>query len=225
MIKNYATYSKESLMDDRYEIYHDRGLPMIFIGDTFHNNTLVKCFAHKRLARLVSLEFALDQPDSWYYAHQFMAVVTTASFKHTLKESLEHRPVQWFSVVSKTTVINNDVMIGYNTLINNYNVIYDDAIIGNHATVTNHCNISHDVKIEDLCHVSPYAYLCFTDLGTGSCMGLRSSMPGKPHARIKIASWTNILMDSRITKSISVSGTYYGNRKINGETSLDTKIL
>lgn len=212
-------------MNAQYQIYHDLGLPIVLIGDTFHNHTLEKLLADTRSVQRVSLEHALHQSDQWYQDHQFMAVVTTASFKQKLKQSLENRPVRWFSVVSKNTLINSGVQVGFNTLINHFNVIYDDAIIGDHVTLTNFCQISHDVKIGDLCHVSPYGYLCFTSLGKGSCVGLRSSFPGKPDALINVAPWTNIHMDSRVTRSIHTSGTYYGNKKINDQCSLDIKLL
>jgi len=208
-----------------YDILHDRGLPMVFVGDTFHNHTLYSHFRDRRSCEHISLEQAMERDDAWFGRPQIMAVVTNVSFKKTLAEALGSRPVQWFSVVSTNTVLHHSVRVGENTLINSYNVFYDDCVIGDHCTITNYVMLSHEVTVGDMCHISPFTYLCFTDLGQGTVVGIRASFPGKPQTPISVCDWTNVLMDSRITQSIIEPGTYYGNRRSDEKTSLEAKIL
>ena len=208
-----------------YDILHDRGLPMVFVGDTFHNHTLYSYFRDRRPCEHISLEQAMERDDAWFQQHQIMAVVTNVSFKKTLGEALGARPVQWFSVVSTNTVLHHSVSVGVNTLINSYNVFYDDCVIGSHCTLTNYVMLSHNVVVGDMCHVGPFTYLCFAELKQGVVLGLRSSLPGKPNNVITVAPWTNIMMESRLTQSIDESGTYFGNRCVNKNTSLIEKIL
>lgn len=208
-----------------YEILHDHGLPMVFVGDTFHNHSLYNYFKNVRSCHHIRLEEAMEQDDDWFHSHQLMAIVTDVKFKKILAESLESRPVKWFSAVGKNNVLYHGIRIGVNTLINHFNVLYDDTVIGDHCTITNHLAVSHDVRIGDFCHVSPFSYLCFTTLGKGCVVGVRSSFPGKPTCPITVADWTNVLMDSRVTKSLEISATYSGNRVFDESTSLTKKIL
>lgn len=212
-------------MNLEYQILHDRSLPMAFVGDTFHNHTLYDYFQSRRPCEHISLEQALERDDDWYHNTQIMAVVTNVSFKKTLAQSLGARPVQWFSVVSTNTMLHHRIKIGMNTLINSYNVFYDDCRIGDHCTLTNYVMLSHEVVVGDMCHISPFTYLCYTELKSGVVVGIRSSFPGRPNDPLVIAPWTNVLMESRLTRSIIESGTYAGNRKVNDESSLDAKIF
>jgi len=212
-------------MDIEYNILHDKSLPMVFVGDTLHNHSLYKYFKNQRSCQHLRLEDVMEYDDDWFARHQVMAVVTNVIFKKTLADTLGARPVQWFSACSRYTILHQNLKIGYNTLINSYNVFYDDCKIGNHCTITNHVMLSHQVTVGDMCHISPFTYVCFTELQQGVILGVRSSCPGKPHNPIVIAPWSNILMESRITRSLTESGTYAGNRKYNDERSLDVKIL
>lgn len=208
-----------------YEILHDLGRPLCFIGDTWHNHTQHRYWSGFRPSELVSLEYAVAQASNWWSQRQFMCAVTNVAFKKQVAEAVTVHGPAWFSVIEQSTDICHDVEIGRNTLINFQNVIYDGTNIGDHVTLTNFLMLSHKVKIQDMCHVSPYSYLCFTTLLPGVCVGLRSSFPGKPDAKIEIAAWSNFLMDSRTTQSIELAGTYFGTRRQSNNTSLDRKIL
>lgn len=208
-----------------YLLLHSDDRPLCFIGDTFHNHALYHHFKDQRLCKMSSLEEVETQSQHWIDDHQFMCAVTNVSFKKTVADRLANKTISWFSACSDTTVLQHGVAIGRNTLINHFNVVYADAKIGDHVTISNYVQISHDVVVGDYCHISPYCYFCFTELGKGVCVGLRSSFPGKPGKTIHIDDWTNFYMESRITESVSPSGTYSGNRLINRNTSLDTKIL
>lgn len=204
-----------------YDILHDRGLPMVFVGDTFHNHTLYSYFRQRRSCQNLSLEEVMQRDDAWFQQHQIMAVVTNVSFKCTLNQILGSRPTQWFSVISTNSVLHHDIRVGKNTLINNHNVFYDHCQIGDHCTITNHVMLSHKVSVDDMCHVSPFSYLCFTKLNQGVVVGLRASFIGEPRRVISVAPWTNVLMDSRVSRDITASGTYYGHRLKDPRSSLD----
>ena len=204
---------------------HDLDRKLCFIGDTWQNHTQHQYWSQSRCSALVSLEYAVAQESDWWAERQFMCAVTNVAFKKQVVNAVAARNPDWFSVIENSSEICRDVQIGKNTLINFHNVLYDGTEIGNHVTLTNFLMLSHDVKIKDMCHISPYSYLCFTDLQQGVCVGLRSSFPGKPHESISVAAWSNLAMDSRVTRSITEPGTYYGNRKLNNLSSLDIKIL
>lgn len=208
-----------------YQLLHSDDRTLCFIGDTFHNHALYHHFKNQRECKLVMLEDVEVQSQAWIDQHQFMCAVTNVSFKKTVADRLANKNISWFSACSDTSVIHHNVKIGYNTLINHFNVVYADAVIGNNVTISNYVQISHDVVIGDFSHVSPYCYLCFTHLGNGTCVGLKSSFPGKPSRLIVVPEWTNFYMDSRVTKSIAVAGTYSGSRMVDPATSLDIKIL
>ena len=208
-----------------YNILHDQQRILTFVGNTYHNNNLYNSFKTIRPCEKVTLEDAQNQNKDWYQQRQFMCAVTNIAFKNLVVETLNKHHVEWFSVVHSTNCIQDNVVIGKNTLVNYHNVISEDASIGDHVTISNFCTLSHEVTIGNMCHLSPYVYLCFTNLSKGVCVGLKSSFPGKPTLPITVTEWTNILMESRITKSLPEPGTYAGNRCINSETSLETKIL
>jgi len=208
-----------------YRILYDLDRRLCFIGDTWHNHTQHRYWSQFRPSELVSLEHALVQSPDWWQQRQFMCAVTNVAFKKQVVDAVSFQNPAWFSVVENSSGICHNVQIGKNTLINFHNVIYDGTEIGDHVTLTNFLMLSHQVKVADMCHISPYTYLCYTTLMPGVCVGLRSSFPGKPSDPIQIAAWSNLLMDSRVTKTIDASGTFFGNRQRDTLTSLQVKIL
>lgn len=208
-----------------YAMFYDLGRTLCFIGDTWHNHTQHRYWSKSRASELVSLEYAVAQPSDWWMERQFMCAVTNVAFKRQILDAVGGHDPAWFTVIEQSTDICHEVQIGKNTLINFHNVIYDDTVIGDHVTLTNFVMLSHAVRIGDMCHVSPYCYLCYTVLEPGVCVGLRSSFVGKPDTEIQIAAWSNVLMDSRVVRSIREAGTYFGSRKHSVSTSLDKKIL
>ena len=208
-----------------YKILHDLGRPLCFIGDTWHNRTQAHYWHNQRPCETVTLEHCLQQSQQWWDERQFMCAVTNVAFKKKVAELTTRFIPSWFSVINETSCTGYDVIVGRNTWVNCFNTIYDSNIIGDHVTISNYVQLSHHVQIGDMCHISPYSYLCFADIGRGVCMAMRCAVPGKPGNRISVCDWANVLMDSRITRSITVPGTWYGNRKLNNQSSLDVKIL
>ena len=208
-----------------YGVLNDRCLPITFIGNTFHNQTLFKYFKSTRSVEQVSLEHTLAQDASWFSNRQFMCAVTNVSFKKLVADSLADRSVHWISVVSNKSVVSHDVKIGDNVFINHFSVLYDDTIVGNHCTIGNYVMTSHNVIIGSFSHISPYAYLCYASLGQGSCVGLRSTFTAKKTSPLHTADWCNFTLDSRITSLIENSGTYCSQRLIDPRNSLELHIL
>lgn len=209
----------------QYSIIHDHDLPLCFIGNTFHNHTLYNYFKNLRPCEHLSLEQVAEKDQAWINSRQFMGVVSSIPFKKQIVDILADKNIKWFSVVNANSHIGHNVTIGFNTFVNNFNVLYDDVVVGDHCTLTMYLAISHCVVIGDFCHISPFSYLCFTTLNDGVCVGIRGTFPGKPDNRLTIAEWSNFMLDSTVTESITVSGTYSGRRKQSDDTSLTLKIF
>jgi len=209
----------------KYQVLHDQGLIMCFVGNTFHNHTLYEYFKQQRPCEQITVEDATSKSPAWFDQRQIMCAVTNIGFKKQVIDQLTPQAPNWFSVLADNSHIGHGVSIGHNTFVNNFNVVFDDAVIGNHCTITNYTQLSHAVVVGDFSHVGPYSYLSFTNLGPGSCLGLRSSFTGKPNNAIDTADWCNFMIGSVVTKSIASSGTYMGNRRISSNTSLAHKIL
>jgi UDP-3-O-[3-hydroxymyristoyl] glucosamine N-acyltransferase len=173
----------------------------------------------------ITLEDALQQPKSWWEDHQFFHASTNVVFRMFLADQCAKFNPYWVSLISEDTYVNSSIDIGKNVLVNHFNHLYGPAKIHDHAIITSYCNISHECEIRSFCYISPYSYLCFTDLGTACCLGARSSFMGMPDNRIQIADRTNFIANGVVTKSIANPGTYYGNRKVDDLTSYDKKIL
>ena len=209
----------------QYHMIHDQQRTLCFVGKTFHNHTLYEYFKTQRLCEHLTVEQVLEKDQAWFDQRQFMCAVTNIGFKKQVVDSLEKFNLHWFSVVSDNSIIGHQVTVGYNTFVNNFNVVFDQNTIGNHCTITNYVQLSHGVTVGDFGHISPYGYLCFTELRQGVCVGLRSSFPGKPDNTIVVTDWCNFMMNSVVINSIATPGTYFGKRLQSNETSLTYKIL
>lgn len=204
-----------------YKILHDADLPLVFVGRSYHNQTLYKYFEEIRTCFHMSLEQVLTMPDSWFRDHQFMCAMSNVAFKMQVANELEKRSAHFFSVMSLNSAIGHRVKIGHGTLINHFNVLYDDSIVADHTTVTNYVQISHEVTVESYCHVSPYTYLCFTKVGKGNFIGLRSGFFGYPDNKIITPDFCNFTTESRVSKSVPYMGTWSGGKLFSKDNSIE----
>jgi len=204
-----------------YKIIHDADLPLIFVGRSYHNQTLYNYFKEIRNCSHMSLEQVLTMPDSWFRNHQFMCAMSNVSFKLKVKNFLESKSVDLFSVVSEDSVLGHNVRIGRSTLINHKNVLYDDAQVGDFSCITNFVMISHDVIIGDLCHIAPYCYFSFATTGTGNFVGMNNQFFGYPETKISTPAWCNFYANGRLTESVKTSGTWAGRKLVDNRTSLE----
>jgi len=207
------------------EILHDQSRPICIVGKSYANHIAFDVLKKKRKTVLLSFEETQQQPTSFFQDHQFFSTSSTMSFKKTMIDWLSIKDVSFISLVDSSTVIDHDVKIGRNTVILDHNSLTPGITIGNHCHVVNHASIVHETSISDFCYICGYCYLCFTHLGTGSVVGLRSSFVPKPPIKLDIPPWTNLLLNSAVNRSIDQPGTYFGNRKINDQTSLTYSIM
>jgi bifunctional N-acetylglucosamine-1-phosphate-uridyltransferase/glucosamine-1-phosphate-acetyltransferase GlmU-like protein len=207
------------------EILHDDGREICIVGNSYVNQLAYNCLKTRRSVKLMSFEQAQQQSEFFFQDHQFFSTSSTMSFKKNMIEWLQSKNVSFISLVDDSTIIDNYTDIGYNTVILNHNTIFPQTTIGNHCHLVNYITLVHNSVISDFCYVCGYSYLCFTHLGTGVVVGMRSSFVPKPPVQLSIPAWTNFLLNSTINQPIATAGTYFGNRKISDETSLTYNIF
>lgn len=208
-----------------YNTLHDQKKIITLVGNTFMNRTLFEYFRQQRPVEQVSLEDAVSRDEGWFLDRQFFCGANNIDFKKIVADKLSKKNASWISVISTKSDLSPDAQIGGNVFVNHFTVILDDAKIGDHCTVAPHAMLSHGVEVGPCSHIAPYCYLCFSRLGQGSCLGLRSTFTAKKHSPIQIADWCNFYVDSRVTASIDKSGTYFGQRLIGNANSLELNIL
>lgn len=211
----------------QFDIIHDKGLRCCFIGNKGNiNRELHSHFNRNGVdAELVSVEYALAQPTEWLAQRQFFCALSGLGLKTELVEQLNTD--NWFSIVDKGCSfpfydINS---IGVNTLIMMQNSVLDtNNHIGSHCLLYG-VVLSHAVRVEDYCVIAPNTYVAFYTIGKGTHIGVGSSIIGREGANNHIAPYSNITAHSRVSKTLSETGTYLNNRLLNGEGSLDRHIL
>lgn len=207
-------------MPRNFEIMHDDGRDVCIVGKSYVNKMAFDIVKSQRKIVLLTFEECQQQPISFFQDHQFFSTSSTISFKKHMIDWLSTRDVSFISLIESSSVIDHAVKIGRNTVILDNNSLMPGVTIGNHCHVVNCVTIAHETSISDFCHICGYSYLCFTNLGAGSVVGLRSSFVPKPPMTLDVPPWTNFLLNSAVNRPIATPGTYFGNRKINDETSL-----
>lgn len=209
----------------QYNLLHDNDAPLVFVGDTFYNHHLKNYFSSTRPCKIVRVEDIEHNSREWFNDHQFMSATSNVKTKHFLTERIADMNPHYFSVVGSGNNFYN-LDIGYNTYIQNYNTaIFGDATIGNHCTIGNYNIFSHQTSIGDYCHISSYSFINFAKLADGNCVALRTNILGKPEAVLNITNHCNFMVNSIVTKSIKIPGTYFSNRRQSGKTSVDYDVL
>jgi acetyltransferase EpsM len=171
------------------------------------------------------VEDIVDHDQSWFSQHQFHSSCSNIAFKKFVIDQLQHKNPHWISVIGAENLLYDNVSIGHNTFINYYNFLQESVSIGNHCTITTHAVISHEAKLKDFCHVSAYTMINHAVLEDGICAATRATVIGRPDNILYIEKYCNLMLGSIITKSILISGTYFGNRRVSDKTSLTYKIL
>jgi NDP-sugar pyrophosphorylase family protein len=203
-----------------YQVLYDLDRPICFIGHTVYNQMLCEYFGQTRSCQLVRLEDIENNNQEWFDQHQFICAATTISFKRLVAQQLGRRQPHYISIIGTGNAL-NQVEVGQGTFIQHYNIAtFADVKIGNHCTIACHTTLGHDAIIDDYCHIGSYSIVSFTHLQSGCWLGLRSTAIGERTQTVIIQPNCNFLFDSRITRSNDRSGTYYGNKLINKETSL-----
>jgi len=211
----------------QFDIIHDKGLLCCFIGNKgYTNGELHKHFNLNGVdAELVSVEYALSQSTEWLEQRQFFCGLSDVKLKqHVVAELKSHN---WFSIVDKSSTLPfySVESIGYNSLMLGVNTVLDsNTVIGNHCLLFG-VFLSHAVTLGDHTVVAPFTYISFYTIGVGVCIGTGVSIIGRLNQANYIAEYSNITAHSRVSKDLSVTGTYINNRLLNSEGSLDRHIL
>lgn len=211
----------------QFDIIHDKGLLCCFIGNKgYTNGELHKHFNLNGVdAELVSVEYALSQSTEWLEQRQFFCGLSDVKLKqHVVAELKSHN---WFSIVDKSSTLPfySVESIGYNSLMLGVNTVLDsNTVIGNHCLLFG-VFLSHAVTLGDHTVVAPFTYISFYTIGVGVCIGTGVSIIGRSNANNRISEYSNITAHSRVSKDLSVTGTYINNRLLNSEGSLDRHIL
>ena len=206
-----------------YDILYDNGKPLCFIGESYLNTELHNFFKSSRDSKILRYE-DIPKAQEWVDSHQFITTLANIKLKKLIIDQLAEFTPSYFSICGKKNHIGHGVDVGRGAFICDFNLILDNAVIGDHSIITTYTTLSHETNIESFCHIGPYTQVMFANVKTGCYISARTSIVGMKHNPLIITDHCNFLINSTITKNITISGTYYGNKRINYETSLDTKI-
>lgn len=204
----------------QFSILHDQGLIKCVVGRGAMAHSIKDILVD---AEQVSVEYAMSQPLDWIEKRQFLIGISNVNVKQQAVNYLNQFCAHYFSVVGKQNNIFSYNNIGVGTFINYCNELLPGPRIGDHCIVTAYCQIGHNVTIGDFCHISAYSYLNNVKLGNGSVLGVRSSITGNP--AMTTVDYCNFIINSVVNKDITVAGTYFGNRKLSDQSSLEHQIL
>jgi len=213
------------ITNHQYSTLHDNGYPLVFVGKTVYNQMLYNYWKEIRPCFHLTVEEVEAYPQDWFDRHQFICAVSNVAFKRLVVERLNQFNPHYFSIVGSYNSFNN-VTIGQGTYIQHYNdLAFGDSVIGNHCTLGTYLGFSHNVQVGDFCHVSGYCFLNYTTLQDGVVLPVRTTVLGAPDRQIEIAKNCNFITGSTVTKNVTETGTYFGNRKVSAESSITYKIL
>lgn len=212
-------------MTDAFVLCHDSLKPLCFVTTGALSRSVHAALSGSRSSILKTFEEVKEF--ELFDQYQYICLTSDVVLKKKVIEFLEDRGCNFFSVVHKTSDLS--YTIGHGTFINAFNqgMSADLSGIGNHCVIGTHSLLGHNCIIDDFCHVSSFAYLSECHLQQGCCLGIRVSIFDDRRSQQvrKIPEFTNIIAGSMITKPIVQAGTYFGNRRLNQETSLDRRIV
>jgi len=209
-----------SSQNSNYRVLHDNGSIQCLIGQGTMADSIKSALG---TTEHVSFEFVQSQTLDWINQRQFLIGTSVVKFKQQVVNYLDRFGAHYFSLVGINNIISPGTQIGKGTFINIFNDLSADSIIGDHCVVTTHCQFGHNVEIGSLSHISSYAYLNNTVLGKGTIIGLRVSMVSR--SQILITDYCNFILNGVVTDSVIQSGTYFGNRKMSDQNSIEHRIL
>lgn len=212
---------------DKFRIIYNNNKPIKLIGETSLNRRLLGLLSPVYQVEIARLEDVISGDKDTVNSYQYFAGVSDISFKKEILESTVNLRLNWITILSENSCYHPDLEIGPGTFINSYcNITGSNIKIGSHVYIAPYCCISENTEIRDNCFFSAFCYTNSCWLGPNSVLGVRTSLIG-PYGpgQITVPAYTNIMANSTVTKSIDSAGTYYGNKKVNSETSLSQRIL
>ena len=208
----------------KFKLIHDSNKILCFIGSSYINKTLKDYFDQYRDCEIYRIEEIQNQNQDWFDARQFFTASGDILLKKKIAEILDHHHGDCFSVIADRNHIGFNVNIGKSTYIDDFNTLLDNTVVGDFVLITHNVVLSHEVEINDFCHIGPSVYFLFAKIGKGSYIAAKSNFLGKSTSHIKTADHCNYLIGSTITKNILHPGTYYNNRCVEKSTSIERKI-
>lgn len=211
-------------MYTKYNVLYDLDRTICFIGNCHINTIISNELERSRQVERITLEEIVLCDSEWFKQRQFFCGISSIVFKKHVVETIAHHSPHYVTIIDSNASVDRNAQIGHNTLISGSTFVVDDTSIGNH-TMVNSSFLSHENVIGNFCHISPLSYLSFSKLGQGVAVGINSIFAGHPTRIITVPDWCNFSLNSRVTRAIDVTGTYFGHKKLNNETSLTTNIL
>ena len=208
----------------KFKIIHDSNKILCFIGSSYANVTLKNYFDQYRDCEIYRIEEIENNSQDWFNTRQFFTASSDILLKKKIAEILEQHHCDCFSVVADSNHIGFNVSIGKSTYISDFNTLLDNTVVGDFVLITHNVVLSHEVEINDFCHIGPGGYFLFAKIGKGSYIAAKSNFLGKSSEHIRTADYCNYLICSTITKNILYPGTYYNNRCVEKLTSIERKI-
>ena len=209
---------------NQFFILHDHNLPLCFVGRSHYNTVLYDYFSKIRNCVKISLEELEQQSESWLEKYQFISLQTHISFKIKVKSVFDKLNIKCFSVCSNFASIGNNVQIGYNVIIDQFSSIWDDCVIGDFTIIACHVQVAHGANVGDCCHIAPYVHLAYATVGNGVYVGNGAFVFANMDSPISVNNWVNIKAFSRVLQTIDRAGTYYSNRLVDTQTSLELRL-
>ena len=209
-----------------YQIIDNKNLPLVFVGTTYYNQMLHTYFSTQGYeSSLLSVEKIADNDQAWFDQHQFICVSSNVATKRFVTEAIAKKNPHYFSIVGGDNQFFN-LTIGRGVFIEHNCVsMWTDTIIGNHVTIGSYVELGHSTQIGSYCHVSGYSFVVFANVGEGNCIATRTSILGSRESILTTATNCNFMVNSTVSKSIEETGTYYGNRRMNDNSSIVYDIL
>lgn len=213
------------ITNHQYSLLHDNQQPMVFVGNTVYNHMLYNYWRKLKPCLHMTVEEVEAYTQGWFDCHQFICAVSNVAFKREVVQRLGQFNPHYFSIIGSYNSFNN-VTVGQGTYIQHYNdLAFGDGIIGNHCTLGSYLGFSHEVVVGDFCHISGHCFLNYATLEDGVVLPVRTTILGDPDRRIDIVENCNFMTGSTVTKSITETGTYFGNRRVSSESSITYKVL
>ena len=210
-----------------FEIINSKQKILCFIGRSSMTKAIVPTLQSQFYCEIISTEDLNSQNARWFDQRAFIILSSDVKFKMQTIAWLSDINPTYFSMISKQNCLGSDTKIGEGTCVFPYNnTTIGPVIIGRHCVVGSYNIFSHNTVFGDFCHTGHYGFFTNCKIGTGNVFGIRPIIRNNDASRsISTAEFCNFISDSAIKKDVLKSGTYYGNRQLNEETSITKRIL
>ena len=211
-----------------YQILHDNNKSMIFVGTgTMSISMCESMVAQGHSAVALSIEEVIAQSASWANNHQFIVVGSDVKFKIMATDAIRNLGGSFFSIVHKYNIMHPTTVIGRGVYVAGFNSFAVKGIqIKDHVFISTHNTFGHYAVVDNYSHISSNCYISKSKIGQGVVVGSYALITNENiDGYTDIVDYTNIKSQSRIVKSITKSGTYYGNRLVDEQNSLQLRIL